>query len=727
MRKLVSCLAIIAVLGGYMMSTAACTNGGGLGGSKGKTLTGTTGAKIALARERLDESVFSEKMTFWEAQEGAVAVKSEATAKSGAVRMAAKRANGGGSSNGYVLQDGKVQWSNFGNNFGTLENFENVFEEIEVKAAQVAESIGTIKKYVGVTDKWLGDNQLLLVEENRETLVQKYSFESSDYTGYQLAHRYTREDAKNIYDIYSTWNEGGVGGETRLKYIPGEYYESSYIHSSGFTDYFMAEKSSGYWKLSRFRDVHVESYGKTIYVENYVIKDGVGIGILYSHGDMNEGDDYENLYYDFFDTTTGQDLFRALEQDNGRYIVSTYLGNIESGLAYVEADEADVRFDGNVAVNQVGMAGRLVFNGNKPGQDTADIHVNGVDVGYNYMYERYHGMTDMGIDADSLLHALEKADNYWTDNGATLKTKLSSLSESLSYAQTLSQSFEDTFEWNGYKAATFEGMEKGQKVLEDFFAESAATYNKVKNYEKIGYTHEEVAAVSFANVDVLDTAQSTYANGKITLNNASLTISDTTLLETGGEYVLKLGLALKKNGAPQSVNMVVLDTASEGKVAFAEGATTLTVTQSGEYEVPANLTEGNYVVVAYVATADEGIRVSNLKEVAFGDVTDGEVSSTAMKVDVKKVDGGLSVHYGVKLSVQAEINVQASYTVEDVEKALTRAVLTYGYPKTGEVVTTEEGEPLTTEMVVEAGTYKVKFFIHTEDGMAEAYAYVTIG
>ena len=151
-----------------MMGTTGCKFGGGNGGNT-KSLTGTTGAKIALARERLDESVFSEEMSFWDAQESAVRVKSDAKAPSGVARKAVKRANAG-SSNGYVLQDGKVRWSQFGGNFSTMENFENVFSEIEMKAAQVAESIATIKKYVGVTDKWLGDNQLLLVEENRERL-----------------------------------------------------------------------------------------------------------------------------------------------------------------------------------------------------------------------------------------------------------------------------------------------------------------------------------------------------------------------------------------------------------------------------------------------------------------------------------------------------------------------------------------------------------------------------
>ena len=88
----------------------------------------------------------------------------------------------------------------------------------------------------------------------------------------------------------------------------------------------------------------------------------------------------------------------------------------------MEADEEDVRFDDDVCVNQMGMAGRLVFEGDRPAQDTDDVHLNGVDIGYDYGYEKYHGMADMAVTADSLLQALQKTDDYWTDNGADRKS-----------------------------------------------------------------------------------------------------------------------------------------------------------------------------------------------------------------------------------------------------------------------------------------------------------------
>ena len=184
MRKLLSFLAGIAVVGSSLLGAVGCKGNGLFGKDEKKSLTGTTAAKIALARERLDESVFSEEMSFWETQESVVAVKSNEIAKSGVTRLSAKRAKsravavekgGATEQNGYTVEDEKVRWHTFGNNSRTMENYQNVFRGIEIDAAQVAESIGTIKKYVGVTDKWVGDFQMLMVDESRETLVEKIS------------------------------------------------------------------------------------------------------------------------------------------------------------------------------------------------------------------------------------------------------------------------------------------------------------------------------------------------------------------------------------------------------------------------------------------------------------------------------------------------------------------------------------------------------------------------
>ena len=117
MKKLLSFLAGIAVVGSSLLGAVGCKGNGLFGKDEKKSLTGTTAAKIALARERLDESVFSEEMSFWETQESAVAVKSNEIAKSGVTRLSAKRAKsravavekgGATEQNGYTVEDGKA-------------------------------------------------------------------------------------------------------------------------------------------------------------------------------------------------------------------------------------------------------------------------------------------------------------------------------------------------------------------------------------------------------------------------------------------------------------------------------------------------------------------------------------------------------------------------------------------------------------------------------------------
>ena len=95
-----------------------------------------------------------------------------------------------------------------------------------------------------------------------------------------------------------------------------------------------------------------------------------------------------------------------------------------------------------------------------------------------------------------------------------------------------------------------------------------------------------------------------------------------------------------------------------------------------------------------------------------------------MKVPAEKQGDSLNVHYGVLLNVEADLAPKDSYTVSDLHRALTRAILEYGYPKTGEVVTTEDGQPVGEETEITAGRYKMKFLMHTEDGMAEAFVTV---
>ncbi|MBR4942502.1 MAG: hypothetical protein IKZ28_00585, partial [Clostridia bacterium] len=78
------------------------------------------------------------------------------------------------------------------------------------------------------------------------------------------------------------------------------------------------------------------------------------------------------------------------------------------------------------------------------------------------------------------------------------------------------------------------------------------------------------------------------------------------------------------------------------------------------------------------------------------------------------------------LSVSVSLSGKENYSAEDIENALMRAILSYGYPKSGESVTGEDGEPISQDGSFAEGTYKLKFYMNTIDGVAEAYAYVIL-
>ncbi|MBR4943202.1 MAG: hypothetical protein IKZ28_04145, partial [Clostridia bacterium] len=648
-KKMTALLAGISFIGVSLLSSVGCKDGGIFGNNLGESnVKGTEGAKIALARERLDESVFEKKLSFWEEEE---TKKTSADEKGEIMPLSAMGlgniARGRTislASNSASMQDGVVRWTEFSSEALTLTNFKNVFSDIERRAGEVAKSIGEIKKYVGATEKWVNGNQLLRVDESAETLMEKYHFESASDFGYQVANRYTREDAKNIYDTHSYWENASEIGNVRMKYIPNEYYESSYIHSSGFNDMFVAQKNNGLWNFARF-GYFEERGGYSFNIENYVIVDGVGIGVWYGEREM-DGERRANTSYTFFDMETGAELFRLTEND-GSYVVTTYLGNVKSGLAGVEADMDDVREDDGVYFNAVGLAGKLAFSNGKTSDDVQydGVQFQGVDVGYDYMTEKYSAMASMAVEADGVWDALQEVEGYYSSNGVTMKMQISDYADEVAYAKDIAKNFPETFEWDGCKAATIEGMQEGVAKLKAFFSENAEKYASAKDLGSVEFSKTKAVSVeNFATVEMLDASQSSYADGKITLNNASLKIGNSEFLEAGKEYVFKLGLALRAENGLESVNTIPLETENEQKVLYTEGEG-LTVTQSGEYLLPTNLSEGDYAIVGYLATADEGIRISELKEITFGEATGGNLSSSAMKIEVKSENGVLTALY----------------------------------------------------------------------------------
>jgi hypothetical protein len=232
------------------------------------------------------------------------------------------------------------------------------------------------------------------------------------------------------------------------------------------------------------------------------------------------------------------------------------------------------------------------------------------------------------------------------------------------------------------------------------------------------------SSVHFAPLANVNAGETAYENGKVTATGVSFAITDTTLLEKGGVYSAKLGLAmLDENGKFSAVNTVALDGGNARPVTYESGELALTV--DGEFILPKNLCEGQYALVVYVATED-GLRISEYKKLTMYAVNGGALQSEAMAVTVENAEDTLLVHYKVQLSVQVAVELGRAYTGEEMEREMLRVALAQGYPKDGERLKTESGEDVDLQATLGAGTYRMKIYLPTADGISEAYVYCRI-
>ena len=142
---------------------------------------------------------------------------------------------------------------------------------------------------------------------------------------------------------------------------------------------------------------------------------------------------------------------------------------------------------------------------------------------------------------------------------------------------------------------------------------------------------------AFAPINFGGDATVTVQNGKVALSGISATVDSNAVLEKGVEYELKI--ALKKN-TDQLEELVVLDNLlTTQKTAYQTGALNLTL--SGEFNLPADVSVGEYDLVAYAATADDGIRISKFKRV----LCVGKVNDQATLGELKVITTLTAVKY----------------------------------------------------------------------------------
>lgn len=711
----------------------------------GTKVVGTEAAKILLARERLDENTVGQKMAVFSTDRtpaksggnsGGFFSSFIPWAKIGSVYSGRMPVLLSKIATGAEVSDSKVVWSSFKQYSDLRDNYTQFIDPIDEMAAQTAEQIVDIKENVGITDKWIdigNTRYMLIVDDNSETILEYYE----PYDSISVSTRYTTEDAKNIYEMYSFMNyDDGTTGDIRNICIPGEYYEYAYRNSGGFYDYFIADNSRGYWIMNRF---HI--YEQSVFFDMSAVKGDIGYG-----ASINATEEQGRLVTDgisahvnMFLPNTDSDLFEISSWDNS-YNITLFMSNVESGIASLSTSRSTVSEED---YNESGFV--YLYGNGSPMTDTVDIHLsngntiksgdgNGrvtydnarVTYSPGYNGDTYVGRLTFNVDAENENDAMNIFYSYLDENGIKLRVKGETVNEAYNHCELLCENF-DIMEWNGLRMNSLSNLRASEQHLIDDYAKYRGIYENAKNNETVSGIYTVARSTEFGKMELVAEGTSTYANGIISIDGLTAKATGNVLFEDGKEYTLKVGLALRDaDGNISSVNTVSLQSDNEKAVSY--NGDGIEMSQTAHYTVPKALSEGEYIVVVYFATADSGIRVTEMFPVAFFSAEEGTLESSAMDVTVKKSGANLFIDYGIKLfdKVEAEL-VKESYTYDEIESILLRGVLAKGYPSAGAVVENEAGEALSESGSYGSGTYRIKYLVNTSDGLAEAYMCCTLG
>lgn len=748
-KKILSVILLITVLG----TTLTVFSGCGLFTDDlfAKKIKGTEAAEILLARERLDADSIGQRLAIFstsssaqaEAQstggsDGSFFEKLFPFGKIGISPIAKTLSRLAKIAPGATVGNDTVEWRDFKKTSDLRTNYSQFIDPIDNAAAKTAELIATIKEDVGVTDKWvdtLNSKYMLIVDESSETIIEYYK----PYDSISVSTRYTRDDAKCVYEMYSFISyEDGTTGDIRNKCIPGEYYEYACKNSGGFTDYFIADKSNGYWITNRFqiKDIYNEAF-----FDMSAIKDGIGFGtaVTATQKDGKLIPLYEDISVSMFLPDDDVDIFE-IHTAPDRYNITLFLSNVESGIEYLSANRSTIweeQYGNSGMVYLYGTGGDMsntvdihLSNGNtlRVGDGNGKVTYNDARVSYSpeYHYDAYVGRLTFEVKGSSEKEIFDNFYAFLSENGITLRVDEAKTLTAFEMSKQLNENF-DVMNWYGLRLDSLDNLLEGEDLLEKDFANYRALYENVKNNETISVTRKYAPADDFGAMSITDIGKSTYANGIISVKGLSARSDATDLLENGKAYTLKVGLALRDDeGNISSVNAVPLESDDQQTVEFNGRA--LELTQSADFTVPAALSEGNYVVVIYFATADEGIRVTEMFPVAFFSAEEGTLDSDVMDVTVSRSGDNLFIDYAIKLSEYTVADVvKSEYTYEDIERVLIRGVLAKGYPINDAIVENERGEALAENGKFGSGTYRLRFLVNTSEGLVEAYMYCAFG
>lgn len=559
-----------------------------------------------------------------------------------------------------------------------VEYFDSYVENVNTSIESAAEQITYIKENVANTDVWLvidANNRIRLdVTANEDILYIE------DEYGTYVCRRYTDADGDDVYEIYQ---ESTDGAYNYMLCVPGEWYE----YSNDDDINVIVENTRGYWNMctvydmSDYQDVCNDegevidtTYVKRMNMQNLVVTDN------YTY--VYEGEIYDSGYVSldaigYVDSTLSCDL---MKYEQGALTIN--LVGFD-GVSSITIDE-----DKFITSLKTTSGKELIPSSEKP-IDAGIYFSNGVvedfgDIPYPVLAfevkttDDDENTTNVNIDSTTAGSIITLLAEYGITCKAAYADSLNEIIKNISSGTVLAANFVEYYSWNDYHLSNYAEVQKALAVTKEKQDALMAKYNDIADEEGIEYTYAEVDYddYSFANATMV-TSSATVEGRTLTVEEVELTVSEEeAVLEEGTSYGVYLAIC-----SADEKGIICLTKTSPETVEF-DGSSALTVSVSGEYEIPSAATAGNYIVCAYVAT-EEGIRISEYVAV-----------TTTHDVNVSGAEGN-GYSYVIQTNDNDEISVSyistgeyevtvdkadVVYSYEWIYNFLSDEVLKYGYP-----------------------------------------------
>lgn len=573
-------------------------------------------AKVLLANERLSEDDSnSEESIFTSGKKAFNQIKT-------AVNKYSQKEKSSNLKHSFNKTGNRYTWNNAPSYSDFLSYFYSYSESIEYNASRGSSLIDYTKSSIQTVDKWIKiDSQhqmLLTVDKDSETIMSR-----SD-NQYEICRRYQNDLGQNTFEMFIANSE--TNSQSRMTYIPNSRYEFTSLQNDVLL-VIIANKDKGYWDIVS-TDYDSSLSEKSMTFSNLVMKDEAIYETSYT---ISQHDDYygkiklissdgkndllsiDNNFVSLFTTGINNlDCFYIDAEDSEVGNALTCENREDYKILYIDdGDEKSYFTDNYSEVIAKFTGGKELKKDDRLYQN--DIVVEGTCInpigGIDFYGEITLSFANNEIEfiTDGLKRLMEDYDFTFKDNYDIIKN-------ALNYAKQDSFDFGKYYLWQGNHINNFTDIDKSIQIEKDLIKNFVDLYIKYKDNPIIKNSNQWSIDTSynFANLNIISQGIISNSGFEINISDIVIEIDNTSLLANNTDYQICFAFAKEQDNRYSNLYTLNFENPITKEYIYdiLSNNSKFELTQNATIKIPL-LEEGSYVLVAYVATADEGIRVSN--------------------------------------------------------------------------------------------------------------------